>query len=452
MIELSERNERFGGVGLKAFRDPVHNIIYFDKELESLLLDLIDTEEFQRLMHINQLGVSSFTYPGASHTRFAHSLGVTYLMKRFIDKIISLKDPLGKEYRDELKSNRMLALVAALLHDIGHGPFSHAVERVTDIDHEDVSIAIISGKTEVNRILEAYKAGFSKEVSEVILRTHTSRVIVKLLSSQLDVDRIDYLLRDSKVTGAGYGTFDLEWLINVLRIGKYHGEIEVGLDLSKGLSIAEDFVMARYYMYKHVYFHKATRSMEIMIKKILERAQELSNKGELILNEHLKLILSKPKTPLSHDVVDSFLQLTEHTIWHYINEWKSSDDDILKGLCGNVMKRKLYKSIKTPTNQMAIFLKATKIAKDENVSFDDVFVRDDPSTSYYKDNYLSQFSDDGETEQEKEASEQIILFDKAGNGFELSTKSSIIEHIRNKSIEVSRLYFDGKYVEDFRGG
>lgn len=437
---------------MKAFRDPVHNIIYFDKKSEKLLLDLIDTKEFQRLRHINQLGVSSFTYPGASHTRFAHSLGVTYLMKRFIDKIILLKDIQSKEYREELESNRILALVSALLHDIGHGPFSHAIEEVTGIEHEKVSNAIITGDTEINRLLEAYRTGFSKEVSDVISRTHTSRVVVKLLSSQLDVDRIDYLLRDSKMTGAGYGTFDLEWLINVLRIGKYNGEIEVGLDLDKGLSIAEDFVMARYYMYKHVYFHKATRSMELMIKKILERAQELNNKGKLCLNEHVQLILSKPKNPLSQDVVHSFLQLTEHTIWHYINEWKSSKDKILSELCIDVMRRKLYKSIKTPTSPFAIFEKALKIGNKEGVSFSDIFIQDNPSTSYYKDNYLSKSTESGESEPEKEASEQIILFDKEGNGFELSTKSSIIKHIRNESIIVSRLYFDSKYAEELRGG
>lgn len=436
---------------MKAFRDPVHDIIYFDKELDKLLLDLIDTEEFQRLRHIQQLGVSAFTYPGASHTRFAHSLGVTYLMKRFIEKIVLLKDPLIKDYQDELEKDRTLALVAALLHDIGHGPFSHAIEKVTNIDHEDLSIAIISGDTEINRLLEEHDTGFSKEVSDVILRTHKSQVVVKLLTSQLDVDRIDYLIRDSKMTGAGYGTFDLEWLINVLRIGKYQDKIEVGLDLDKGLSIAEDFVMARYYMYKHVYFHKATRSVEVMIKRILERAQQLNDKGKLPMDKHMELILSQPTT-LSGEVIKSFLHLTDHTMWYYIYEWKSSEDNLLSELCESIIRRNLYKSIKTPDDQMEMFKKAKEIEEEENIPFDDVFFRDDPSTSYYKDNYLSNSTEESESDNEKEASEQIILFDKLGNGFELSTKSSIIEHIRNKSIEVSRLYFDGKHEGIFRGG
>lgn len=437
---------------LKAFRDPIHNIIHFDKETDKLLLDLIDTAEFQRLRHINQLGISSFTYIGASHTRFAHSIGVTHLMKRFIDKIISLKDPAIKGYQDELKENRVLALVAALLHDIGHGPFSHALEKVTEIDHENVSIAIINGNTEINQLLETYQKGFSKEVSDVISRTHTSQVVVKLLSSQLDVDRIDYLIRDSKMTGAGYGTFDLEWLINVLRIGKYQGKIEVGLDLDKGLSIAEDFVMARYYMYKHVYFHKATRSVEVMIRRILTRAQLLSDQGKLTLNKHMKLLLSKPTTPLSAEAIDSFLQLTEHTLWHYIYEWRLSSDELLRYLCDGIARRKLYKSIETPRDQMEIFQKAMDISKQEDIPFGEIFVQDDPSTSYYKDSYLSKSSNGNESDTEKEASEQIVLFDKSGEGFELSTKSIIIEKIRNKIIAVSRLYFDGRHDHIFRGG
>lgn len=340
---------------MKAFRDPVHNIIYFDKDSEKLLLDLIDTEEFQRLRHINQLGVCSFTYPGATHTRFAHSLGVTYLMKRFIDKLTQLKDPSIEASKQDLKKNRMLALVAALLHDIGHGPFSHAMEGITGIDHEELSIAIINGNTKINQLLEAYQEGFAKEVAEVIRRTHPSHVVVKLLSSQLDVDRIDYLLRDSLMTGAGYGAFDLEWLINVLRIGEYRGEIEVGLDLMKGLSIAEDFVMARYYMYKHVYFHKATRGVEIMIKKILKRAQELNRKGKLSLNKDMALVFTEADLQLRGDFLHSFLRLTDHTIWHHIYEWRMNEDELLSQLCKHLLNRKIYKSIDLPDDQMKLF-------------------------------------------------------------------------------------------------
>ncbi len=115
---------------MKTFRDPVHNIVSIDKQSEKVLLDLIDTREFQRLRHTRQLGLSSFTYPGAEHTRFIHSLGVVHLTKRFIDKISTLKN-IDQKYIDELHDNRMLALVTALVHDIGHGPFSHALEKTS---------------------------------------------------------------------------------------------------------------------------------------------------------------------------------------------------------------------------------------------------------------------------------------------------------------------------------
>jgi HD superfamily phosphohydrolase len=162
------------------------------------------------------------------------------------------------------------------LHDVGHGPFSHVLEKTTGIKHEYWTERIIrSEKTEINQILEGYKSGFAENVAKVIERIHSCQAVVKLLSSQLDADRLDYLLRDSIMTGAGYGSFDMEWLIHCLRIGKVNGAVEVGLDLNKGLSIAEDFVMARYYMYKHVYFHKTTRCAEKMIDKVFERALEL---------------------------------------------------------------------------------------------------------------------------------------------------------------------------------
>lgn len=168
---------------MRTFRDPVHNIIQFDRRSERLLLDLIDTREFQRLRHIKQLGMSSYTYPGAEHSRFSHSLGVCHLMKRFIEKILTLQDEGIREYQEELREHRMLALVSALLHDIGHGPFSHALEKSTGVDHEDFSKAIISGDTDVHERLESYRTGFSREVVDVIRRTHRAKSVVKLLSS-----------------------------------------------------------------------------------------------------------------------------------------------------------------------------------------------------------------------------------------------------------------------------
>lgn len=423
---------------MKVFRDPVHNLISFDKEDEKIFLDLIDSKEFQRLRHIRQLGLSSYTYPGAEHTRFAHSIGVAHLMKRVVSRLGQLEH---KEYSEEILQNRTLAVAAALLHDIGHGPFSHAMEDVTGEKHEKWTVRIVTDpSTETHQILESYKDGFSKEVADVIQRTHSSKVLVKLLSSQLDTDRIDYMLRDSLMTGARYGSFDLEWLINTLRIGEVQGVTEVGLDLHKGKSIAEDFVMARYYMYKHVYFHKTTRCAELIIKKIFERVKELhcNKKADIELSVELEAIFtfSKQETfPLEH-----YLCLTDHTIWHYIYIWSKHNDPILSNLCKRVLHRNLYKAVEAEIDQMDWIDIVEIVQSKTDLPRNYWFLKDNPQSSSYKDPYLGQKEKSDESETELEATEQIFLFNHDGTPIELSQASEIINTIRNGKITSKKVY------------
>ena len=435
---------------MKAIRDPVHNIIHFDRETDAVLLELMDTREFQRLRHIKQLGLSPFTYPGAEHTRFAHSIGVAHLMKRFIDKIVSLKEKRFQQYIAELADHRKLALTAALLHDIGHGPFSHALEKTTDIRHEKWTIEIIRGDTEVNSVLHRHGIN-PDEVAEIIQRTHPSKAVVKLLSSQLDTDRVDYLLRDSKMTGAGYGSFDLEWLINVLRIGEYHGEIEVGLDLNKGLSIAEDFVMARYYMYINVYFHKTTRSAELIVDKIFKRALELYNEKQIDLPEDLIAVLEN-KGPLG-DALRHYINLTDHTIWYFVHMWSGHADPILSDLSNRLLNRKFFKAAPMgKMDDMEIFAKIYEYSSKHRLLMDYYFLKDEAKSSSYKDSYLFQAPKTGEIADEREASEHIVLFDQRGNGTELSNVSDIINAIRNKPISIRRYFMPEQYINDIFGG
>lgn len=435
---------------MKTIRDPIHNIVQFDKHNEKLLLDLIDTQEFQRLRHIKQLGLTSFTYPGAEHTRFAHSLGVTHLMRRFIDKICSLKGERFLPYIKEIEEYRLLALAAALLHDIGHGPFSHALEKTTGVRHEKWTIAIIQGDTEVNSVLK--KHGIDpQEVVDVIQRTHSSKAVVKLLSSQLDTDRIDYLLRDSKMTGAGYGTFDLEWMINVLTIGEYNGEIEVGLDIDKGISIAEDFVMARYYMYTNVYFHKATRSAELLIDKIFSRAVEIYNEGKIDLPSDLVGILTK-KGQLN-ETVTNYINLTDNTIWYFVKLWTNHNDIILSDLCNRMLKRRFFKSISSSElDPLEYWQRVIDISNKSGISREYYFLRDEAKSSSYKDSYLIQTPKIGEEGVEREASEQIVLFDKKGNGTELSYISDIVNGLRNKKITIERYFVPDEFKDRIIGG
>lgn len=439
------------GCGMKSFRDPVHNIIQFDKESDALLLELIDTQEFQRLRQIKQLGLSSFTYPGAEHTRFAHSIGVTHLMNRFIDTICRLKGDHNKKYAQELADHRLLALSAALLHDIGHGPFSHALEKTTGIRHEKWTIEMIRGDTEVNSVLTKHNIR-PNEVAEVIQRTHSSKAVVKLLSSQLDTDRIDYLLRDSLMTGASYGSFDLEWMINVLRVGEYNGEIEVGLDLEKGLSIAEDFVMARYYMYKHVYFHKTTRSAELLIDKIFARANELYQaKEDIEIPMDLIQILSNEGQ--LNESLYNYLNLTDNTIWYYITMWNKHKDPVLNDLSNRFLRRKFFKAASvTDMNHMDFFYKIIEYSRENNIASEYYFLVDEAKSSSYKDSYILQKPKVDENEGEREASEQIVLFDSKGNGEELSNISTVINGIRNKPIIIARYYMPGEYKKDILGG
>ncbi|TCS81071.1 HD domain-containing protein [Tepidibacillus fermentans] len=427
---------------MKTIRDPVHNIIQFDKNEERLLLDLIDTLDFQRLRHIRQLGLTSFTFPGAEHTRFTHSLGVTHVMKRLLDKLTSLKGDNIQPFIHELKEHRLLALTAALLHDIGHGPFSHVLEKTTKIRHEKWTIAIILGDTEIHQVLENYRQGFAQDVADVIQRTHSSRALVKLLSSQLDADRIDYLLRDSKMTGAGYGYFDLEWLIHVLRIGEVNGEIEVGLDKDKGLSIAEDFVMARYYMYVNVYYHKTSRSAELLIDRIFERAIELNKEGKLELPNDLYEILINGLNPKT---IKNYLGLTDNTIWFYIYQWKDHQDPILSDLCSRFVHRKLYKTVPIDQmNEMALFEKVLALSKEKGIPHQYIYLKDEAIISSYEDDYILR---NESSSNKKVATEQIILFDKKGNYEELSNISDTIRQIRNKKIFIPRIFMPEEYIK-----
>jgi len=418
------------GVSVKAIRDPIHNLITFDKNEEKLLLDLLDTKEMQRLRHIKQLGFSSYTYPGAEHTRFGHSLGVTHLTKRFITKITSLKNTGFEAQLQELNDNKIIMLAAALLHDVGHGPFSHALEAITHVSHEKWTTAIITGPTEINQVLTSYGIA-PKEIAEIIGRTHKSAVMVKLLSSQLDADRTDYLIRDSMMTGAGYGHFDLEWLINVLRVGCVNGQFEVGLDREKGISIAEDYVLARYYMYQNVYFHKTTRSAEVMMKQ----AFQYSIKHGIEIPESLKVIIEKGVT---NETLPEYLRLNENLFWNLIEEWGYHQDKYISNLCQGIMFRKLYKVLPEPVDLLKVVPKASKWARENGCEVDHILLRDTPSTSSYKDPYLLPIPEDkGE---EREASEQIFLFDRKGNPIELANASSVINELRIRKIYRERYY------------
>jgi uncharacterized protein len=232
----------------KIFRDPLYNYIGIDRSRDKWLIDLLDTPEVQRLRRIHQLGVSYLTYPGADHNRLAHSLGVLHLMQHALAHLKSICDD------EQVNRARAPLLAAAVVHDVGHGPFSHLFEPCLDIKHEDWSIRmILSEETQVNKVLRRVDRTLPQTVADLVnTKNHDHPAWMKyLLSSQLDVDRLDYLRRDSLFTGAGYGHFDWFRILNSFEFHEDDGTREL-VWAEKSMLAIEEYIFARYYMYQNV--------------------------------------------------------------------------------------------------------------------------------------------------------------------------------------------------------
>lgn len=435
----------------KIFRDPVHNIIAFDRERDKLFLELIDSREMQRLRRIRQLGFSYITYPGAEHSRFAHSIGCAHLMSRMVNRLEQLAAE--SEYAkllDGIHRYRELLICAAILHDIGHGPFSHVIERMLGKKHEYWTRKIIIDKsTTVNGILKKYDNDYPKNVSDIIAKVFVPRFVVKLLSSQMDVDRIDYLMRDSLLTGADYGNFDLEWFLNCITVGKVHGDIEIGINYNKGLMIAEEFILARRYMYHQVYYHKTTRSAEMIVRKIFQRAFDLVSKG-YTLSDYGPVAAMLEKKELT---VEQYLGLDDHVMLYHFHKWKDHEDKILSDLCNRFLNRRLFKSVlleEYPEGYVDIIFKLREECDKAGLPYQYYLEEDKAPYSSYEDYYITTRQtgeDQGEAEDNKEVSERIYLFKDVENSVELSDASDIVRSIRNKKAFVRRLYYPAEIQE-----
>ncbi len=331
----------------KMIRDPVHDIIPFeDTCTDRLLLNLIDTREFQRLRRIKQLGMSDMVFPGASHSRFCHAIGAMHVARKILDRA----EAIGLSITEE---QRTAVLVAALLHDVGHGPFSHAYEKATGDNHEARTLQIIkSDLTEVNKTLREFDSGlpdllaaFFEEEADASGTSVIPPVLTQIISSQLDADRFDYLLRDSLMTGTDYGKFDLNWLLLQLRYDKPKGRFYLS---RKALSAVEAYVYARYHMYRSVYFHKAIRAAEVMLRLIFKRYKELLD-GESTEPEKQSVVPDAPKALLQAFAVqaslDNFLNLDDHAVTEFFKACCNAKDTLLRDLGEGLITRKLFKGI-----------------------------------------------------------------------------------------------------------
>ena len=319
----------------RIYRDPVHNIIRLrtDSDEGELMLRLIDTPEFQRLRRIKQLGLGLYTYQGAEHSRFTHSLGAFHLMSRVLDR-------LSEKHRFD-EEDRAAARAAALLHDVGHGSFSHVMEKVLGFHHEKWTVEVmLSESTEVGQLLRSYSPTLPAKVAAIIEGKFQPAALGQLVSSQLDVDRMDYLLRDSLMTGAKYGIYDLEWIINALAIDEENDRIFVA---ARGLYAVEEYLQARYYMFRQVYFHRTLRSAEAVLRSILRRALSLLEMGHAIWyaqDTAFEKILRR--TPLS---ITQHLEVDDSDVLFHVKQWQRSDDAILADLSRRFTGRRLFKAI-----------------------------------------------------------------------------------------------------------
>ncbi|MED3964222.1 HD domain-containing protein [Niallia taxi] len=404
----------------KVFKDPVHRYIHVR---DRAIWDLIGTKEFQRLRRIKQLGTTYLTFHGAEHSRFNHSLGVYEIVRRIIDDVF-------KDRKEWNNSQRLLSLCAALLHDLGHGPFSHSFEKVFDLDHEQFTQDIILGDTEVNQVLSRVAEDFPKRVAEVIGKTSKEKLVVSLISSQIDADRMDYLLRDAYFTGVSYGNFDMERILRVMRPREDQAVIK-----QSGMHAVEDYIMSRYQMYWQVYFHPVSRSAEVILTKILHRAKHLHEQFYSFIHHptHFYSIFEDETS------LEDYLKLDESIILYYFQMWQEEEDEILRDLCRRFMNRNLFKYVEfDPAKEYKMLAELSKAFTEIGLDPEYYLVVDSSSDLPYD------FYRPGEEEERL----PIHLLMKNNEIRELSRESEIVDSISGKRRTDHKLYFPKDILKD----
>ncbi|SMC02369.1 hypothetical protein SAMN00768000_0555 [Sulfobacillus thermosulfidooxidans DSM 9293] len=400
----------------KVFKDPVHGYIYVN---DPLIWDLINTKEMQRLRRIRQLGTSYVTYPGGEHSRFSHSLGVYEVIRQIIQSFARNAYEWPSEYNQ-------LVMVAGLLHDIGHAPFSHALEKVIGLRHEMWGERIIlEPTTEVHQVLAQIDPELPSQVASVINKTHPQKLVVSLVSGQLDADRLDYLMRDSIFTGVDYGKFDLARIIRVMR--PLGGRIVVK---RSGLHTVEAYLLARYFMYWQVYFHPVSRSAEVILKAILKRVKDLVAGGQ--------------EPPMPHPALaelftqslrlDSYFALDDTVLFNAFNVWQDSSDPILKDLCRRFLNRHLFTYMEYPDHDMDTYQKLRVQVQSHGYDPAYYLAVDETGTVYY-DYYL------GAENSEDKDSALFLWDDDEKILIEMSRLSKPVNAIAREKQVIRRLYF-----------
>jgi HD superfamily phosphohydrolase len=322
----------------RVFRDPVHGLIEVrgpDREL----CGLMETLPFQRLRRIHQMGFAWLVYPGAEHSRFGHALGAFHLAGR-VAAALDLPPRVARHVK-----------VAALLHDVGHGPFSHSWEQVFGGDsHEDWGVRIVAEEPALAAALQALETDFPRTLQQFWDKSYRPSFARKLVSSQLDVDRLDYLLRDGHYSGAGYAAYDLDWILHALRIAQVRpgspDPADLVIDYRRGRFAVEQYLFARTYMYAQVYHHKTVRAAEWMFLKLLRRFAEIERVGgkrPAGLEGAARLARGERLS------VGEYLELDDVMVTAAMSCWAGrggppAEDSIVRDLAARLLDRQLFKT------------------------------------------------------------------------------------------------------------
>lgn len=405
----------------KVLRDPIHNYIYLQHQV---IVDLINTREFQRLRRIKQLGTTNLTFHGAEHSRFTHSVGVYEITRRICD--LFLRNYPSKSPNDGLWNDdeRLVALCAALLHDLGHGAYSHTFEHIFKTNHEEMTVAIITNpETQINQVLKNVAPDFPEKVASVITKTYPNPQVVQMISSQIDADRMDYLLRDSYFTGANYGTFDLTRILRVMRPDSKGIIFDIN-----GMHAVEDYIVSRFQMYQQVYFHPVSRSMEVILDHLLSRARHLFEEGKL--NDPLSQQFLHPFFNGTF-TLQNYLALDDGILNTCFELWRSHDDPVLSNLATRFLDRQPLKSVKTSMETQALLPELRQLVTD--AGFDPLYytaVNDSFDLPY-----------DVYNPRKDKKPTQIRLRQKDGTTAELSQESALVKAITGRQSGDERFFF-----------
>lgn len=326
-------------------RDAVHGLVSFEADEERVIPRLMDSPEVQRLRRIRQLGVASYAFPGAEHTRFAHAIGTAHVMKLFLARLRGIQGDLP--FWQQVTSERAQeALAAAFLHDVGHGPLSHLFEdAITGSSHHEewTERIVLDPSTGVNRVLVDVDPSLPERVAALVRGENALPYLARAVSGTLDVDRCDYLLRDAHSTGVRYGIFDLDWLFRSLRFAPAESGRAPGLaiDGAKGLPAIEAFILARLFMFQQVYLHKATRSAEWMIRTVLAHATAVIADGTRLERTPRAIEFAAHGQRVS---LADYLELDDAVLSMAMRAWEDSKSTALADIARRVRLRQLFKT------------------------------------------------------------------------------------------------------------